>query len=53
MSGNYDFICPLCDQRYGANSEMDVYDDECDDTICVHCKDELNAERRTIAESGD
>jgi len=52
--GNYPFDCPLCDQRYWRDDSA-VYDEEYDDHICHHCSDELQAERKEIAnaEKGD
>ena len=51
---HYPFDCPSCDQRYWRDDSA-VYDDEYDDHICYHCFDELQAERKEIAnaEKGD
>jgi hypothetical protein len=50
----YPFDCPACTQRYWQEDSI-VYDDEYDDHICYQCSDELQAERKEIAnaEKGD
>ena len=51
------FGCPACDWRYWTYHlyHDSRYDEEFDDHICEHCFDELQAERREIAnaERGD
>lgn len=48
------FTCPSCDQTYYFYHDS-RYDEEFDDSVCEHCYDELQAERREIAyaEQGD
>ncbi len=48
------FDCPACDWRYWSYG-LSVFDEQYDDHICEHCFDELQAERRDIAnaEKGD
>lgn len=53
LNDNYWYQCPLCYQSYGANDEMDVYDEEYDEDICKHCKKELDAERSLSSDTTD
>ena len=50
----YPFDCPLCTQRYWREESV-MYDEGYDDSVCHHCYDKLQAERRDIAfaEKGD
>ena len=45
---NYAFDCPLCGEQYWNDNSI-VYDEGYDDQVCYHCKDELDAERRSQA----
>ena len=47
----YPFDCPLCDGRYWREDSV-MYDEAYDGSVCHHCYDELQTERREI-EKGD
>lgn len=51
---DYGFECPCCGQHYWKDESI-IFDEGYDNTACYQCKDELDAERRSLAyaEIGD